>query len=390
MALDRVINRSDRPGRPSRGDLLRLMDAYCGSAELAAKAMEVLDRVQQAQSVSLLQPLTVASAVGQYMQTVPWESADTQARYGRVLEAFALWGSVTHPVVTDLTFPIFNHYISRPSIGGNTRNLEVSALKGFGEWLKTLGYLPNNPAEKLKRVKVERRGPIALPPKEQRDLLLMTKKSKRLGARNYAMTCVFLFAGLRASEACSLTWGDIDFDRKMVRFLGKRKKRRCVPLLPVLERALCDLKEKQPAADKSSFLFVKSQGTNQGAPMDRKAVAELFCDWFRALGIPSGVSVHCLRHSFAVNMIWMKVSVNTVQHLLGHSSLTTTSIYTELYDKDVFEEVNRLCSGVDDALEQPTDESAWARAFREIIEILEKDEEEDEPEDDNESSADGL
>lgn len=104
MAVDGVINRND---------LLRVMEAYCGSQERALRALDILDGVEQERAAAALAPLTVASAVAQHLQTQQKLSPDSLDTYKRVLEAFALWVSARHPMVGDLKFGDFDTFVSR-------------------------------------------------------------------------------------------------------------------------------------------------------------------------------------------------------------------------------------------------------------------------------------
>jgi len=141
--------------------------------------------------------------------------------------------------------------------------------------------------------------------------------------------------GCRVSELCSLKISDIDLIEEFVRLQGKGNKQRIVPigsqLLINLNKYL-KLRNSNPKI-KSSYLFL-SKTFNK---LDRTAVFRLIKTTGVQVGIKSKIYPHTLRHSAATHMLEGGCDLRTVQEFLGHSSVSTTQIYTKV-TKDFLEE----------------------------------------------------
>lgn len=145
-------------------------------------------------------------------------------------------------------------------------------------------------------------------------------------ARNRAVLSLAYGAGLRISEALSLTGDDVPLgDRLMIK--GKGGKSRIVPILPAVQAAVADYVEACPhALDKDAALF---RGVRGGALGPRAIQAEV--QKLRAyLGLPESATPHALRHSFATHLLGAGGDLRTIQQLLGHSDLSTTQRYTHV------------------------------------------------------------
>lgn len=147
-----------------------------------------------------------------------------------------------------------------------------------------------------------------------------------IAARDWAVLLLLYGAGLRISEALSLRRGDVPTGETL-RITGKRGKTRIVPVLPQVGDALAAYAEACPfALGKDDALFRGARGGPLDAAIIRKAVRAAR----RRLMLPERTSPHALRHSFATHLLGRGADLRSLQELLGHASLSSTQIYTQV------------------------------------------------------------
>ncbi|EJF91517.1 tyrosine recombinase XerC [Bartonella tamiae] len=149
-----------------------------------------------------------------------------------------------------------------------------------------------------------------------------------IGARNAAVLTLLYGCGLRISEALALTPNDLcDPSAKSLYIKGKGGKTRLVPLLPVIHEAIEDYRKLCP------FILLPNQPFFRGARGGRlhAAIVQRAVQQLRSsLGLPDTVTPHALRHSFATHLLSRGADLRSIQELLGHASLSTTQIYTDV------------------------------------------------------------
>jgi site-specific recombinase XerD len=138
--------------------------------------------------------------------------------------------------------------------------------------------------------------------------------------RNRRAIFLMLYAGLRISEACSLSWREIDLEQGslMVRD-GKNGKDRIVPINATLFQEL----QKVPVHERKNIFAVA--GKRDGTGMKRKGMTHIFDRWLKDMGVD--LTAHQLRHSFATQLMEAGVNLREIQELMGHESLETTQRY---------------------------------------------------------------
>ena len=147
-----------------------------------------------------------------------------------------------------------------------------------------------------------------------------------LGARDAALLTLLYGAGLRISEALGLKRGDVPLGETLT-VLGKGRKERSVPVLPLVATALDDYAAQIPfTGAPSSPLFL----SRRGLPMSAREAQGLMQRLRGRLGLPEKATPHALRHSFATHILQGGGDLRSVQELLGHASLSTTQIYTAM------------------------------------------------------------
>jgi integrase/recombinase XerC len=147
-------------------------------------------------------------------------------------------------------------------------------------------------------------------------------------ARDVAVMLLLYGAGLRISEALSLTRRDAPVSgRDVLRIVGKGDKERLVPILPVTQRAVERYLALCPhPLDAAAPLFVGAKGGPLSPRIIQLAIARMRDE----LALPETATPHALRHSFATHLLAAGADLRQIQELLGHASLSTTQVYTEV------------------------------------------------------------
>lgn len=228
-------------------------------------------------------------------------------------------------------------YLDRRGLSGASRRRKTYACKSFCAFLYRSDYLPQNPAERLMPPKAEQKEPRVLSRAEYQALLRACSHHPR----DAAIVELLLQTGIRLAELTQLQRNDVELPGRIGRdaeavgrlhIVGKGRKSRWIPLNYKACRALktwLDVRSDQAAA-----LFV----TQFGLPIGPRAVQQLVHKYLTEAGI-AGASVHTLRHTFATHHVAQGTSLRTVQEVLGHASLKTTSIYVQLAQEAVKREL---------------------------------------------------
>jgi integrase/recombinase XerC len=210
-----------------------------------------------------------------------------------------------------------------------TRAREVAGVRNFFRWLDRTGRLHNAAIGLLKTPKTRRRLPRPVSEVSAGDIVALAKNTQEegwLGLRDEALFTLLYGAGLRLGEALGLRRDDLaQQDRLTV--VGKGNKQRIVPLLPIvlesIERYLAACP--YPVAGKD-FIFVGARGEVLNPGVAQRQLRRLRRD----LNLPDNVTPHALRHSFATHLLASGADLRSLQELLGHSSLSTTQLYTQV------------------------------------------------------------
>ena len=161
---------------------------------------------------------------------------------------------------------------------------------------------------------------------EDVEQLLNFKPSNLIEIRDMAIVELMYSSGLRVSETVNINMGDFEEDMTFLRVLGKGAKTRIVPLGRFAVTAINNwIIEREKVLTKSEALFLNSKG----ARLSIRSVQLRLKKMATKQGLPP-IHPHMLRHSFATHMLESSGDLRTIQELLGHSSLSTTQIYTKL------------------------------------------------------------
>ena len=207
---------------------------------------------------------------------------------------------------------------------------KLASTRSLFDHMVRVGDLSQNPAELLPSPKREQRLPRVLDPDQMRTLLERIPASDSLAVRDRALFELAYSCGLRCEEIVDLDQSDLDFESERVRVDGKGGKVRLLPIGEPAQRALERyLSGARPALvddPDEPALFISRRGRRL-SPSDVRRRLER---WVREAAIAGRVSPHALRHSFATHLLEGGADLRSIQELLGHSSVSTTQIYTRV------------------------------------------------------------
>jgi len=213
------------------------------------------------------------------------------------------------------------------SQNNNPRSIQrhLSSAKGFFRFLKKNNLIQSSPFELVTAPKSSSNLPDVLSP-EDVEQLLNFKPSNIIEIRDMAIVELMYSSGLRVSETVNINLNDFEEDKSFLRVLGKGSKTRLVPMGRYAVNAINEwLKEREKILNNTDALFLNGKGTR----LTVRSVQLRLKKMAIKQGLPP-IHPHMLRHSFATHMLESSGDLRTIQELLGHSSLSTTQIYTKL------------------------------------------------------------
>lgn len=217
---------------------------------------------------------------------------------------------------------------------GKKRTLvrRLSALRSFFKFVYQQKWIKENPMEEIESPKLPKKLPVFLSYDQVQKLFEQPDQSDYLGFRDRCMMELFYSSGLRVSELVGINKSDFDAKQLTLRLRGKGKKERIVPItknaanwmMSYLEHTERHFTEKDAEA-----IFLNRFGTR----ITTRSVDRTFEKYLLASGIAATVTPHTIRHTIATHWLENGMDLKTIQLLLGHSSLATTTIYTHVSTK---------------------------------------------------------
>ncbi|MGZ3696590.1 MAG: tyrosine recombinase [Bdellovibrionota bacterium] len=226
-------------------------------------------------------------------------------------------------------------HLHTEGLGPASVSRKLSAIRQFFKFCCLERGLALNPAEKLESPSARRRLPKALSEEQVSALLAAAdaglpypRGSLPLQSRDRAMVYLMYATGLRVSELVGLTTHGLDLSLGYVRVRGKGDKERIAPFAAVAGEHLRTWLEGHRAALKppTDHLFVN----HRGLALTRQGFWKILKELAVVSGLPSSLSPHVLRHSFATHLLGAGMNLRSLQMLLGHSDLSTTQIYAHV------------------------------------------------------------
>ncbi len=212
---------------------------------------------------------------------------------------------------------------------------KLSLTRTFFKWAFSKGLIQMNPTEELESPKIEKKIPVYLSYDQVTRLFEQPDTDSYLGFRDRAIMKLYYSSGLRVSELVSLNRTDFDPKNMLLKVRGKGKKERVVPItgnaaiwiqdyLNHLERDK-EIDGHLPEQD-SQAIFLNRLGTR----LTSRSVDRKFYKYLILSGLANKVTPHTIRHTIATHWLEKGMDLKTIQEILGHSSLSTTTIYTKV------------------------------------------------------------
>ncbi|NGZ74609.1 tyrosine-type recombinase/integrase [Saccharibacillus alkalitolerans] len=233
----------------------------------------------------------------------------------------------------------------REGSGDATRNRKHAAVHCFFKALIELELLEQNPAVGIKKAKTEKnRAPVYMDEREIGEFLKSVDGKYR--GRNLAIFLLMAYMGLRVGEVHALNVSHYNAERRSLQVFGKGRKWRTLPVpeavAGVLEEAIAQ--RLTPWTEREEALFVSQKGRRMSIRAIQQLAADTFDRFQQDLEPHQRIpySSHKLRHSFATMLLRRGADLRTVQEMLGHSSIQTTTVYTHVSNREKEEAMSRL------------------------------------------------
>ena len=267
-------------------------------------------------------------------------STNTLAAYSRDLERFFAFldkNNIQVANLTDAEVQEFVVYLDSMKLSLSSTNRVISTVRSFYAYLER-DHNIDNPMKEMSSRKVPLRLPKALTITQVTSLIeAALVNDKVVSLRDKAILEILYSSGARVSELIAINVNDVSVvatgseEIRIVKLRGKGGKERVVPLGSYSVKAIDDylvrvrpLLAAKGLTGKSEALFLNQRGSR----MSRQSAWQIVVDAAKHIGLTEGISPHVLRHSFATHLLDGGADIRVVQELLGHSSVTTTQIYT--------------------------------------------------------------
>lgn len=220
--------------------------------------------------------------------------------------------------------------LTERQIGKRSIKRKMSSLKSFYAWMYLQKKVDSDPFEYVHSPKATHALPDFFSEKEINSLLAANeKRTDKLKDRDQALLMLMFASGLRASEVVNLTFNQVDFDNRIMKVSGKGNKDRLVPFTNSAKESMLNYingLRKDLLKEDTKYIFLNSQGNK----MTVRGLEYILDEIEAKTGLYGKIHPHMLRHSFATKMLNRGADLRTIQELLGHSSIETTSIYTHV------------------------------------------------------------
>jgi len=290
-----------------------------------------------------------------YLELEKNRSLHTIRNYRLYLSRFHTWLSkrVSNPTISTLTSEIISEYrielnrngsIVKANLDKSTQSLHLIALRSFLKYLSKKGIkalsadmveLPKLPARQVEYLEGDELQRLLNAPTSHPKFPSLTQ------LRDSALLALFFSTGLRVSELATLRKESLSLDKDEFTVRGKGKKLRLVFLSSdareKLKKYISARNDLNPALFIRHDRAFKSKEIGNNGNLSPRTIQRLIAKYAIMSGIPRNITPHTLRHSFATALLSNGADIRTVQAMLGHSSITTTQIYTHVSDKHLKE-----------------------------------------------------
>jgi site-specific recombinase XerD len=291
----------------------------------------------------------------EYVEIEKGRGVSTVRNYDHYLTKFIDYGKIKEPRdINDNVIREYRLWLNRQEVSRRpgmsvstmkkrTQNYYLIALRAFLKYLARRG-VPALPPDRIELAKVPERSLDLITLDDLETLLSSPDKSSLRGLRDRAILELLFSTGLRVSELCSLP-RDINLKLDELSVRGKGEKVRVVFISDSAKTAIKEYLSHRKDLDDSLFVSIpsadKSEGKKGGRPVrrvtgiDPRTVQRIIKYYAIKAGISKKVTPHIIRHTFATDLLRNGADLRSVQMLLGHSSISTTQIYTHITDSEL-------------------------------------------------------
>ena len=234
---------------------------------------------------------------------------------------------------SDLRFLL--DYYNDKKLSSTSVRRKISSLKGFYKYLCRNNKCQDNPFSYVALPKKEKKLPQYLHPNEMLEIFDVIDTSTILGLRNRLVMELLYATGIRVSELVNIQIKDIDLNNKSIMVTGKGNKMRMVFFNDVCKKYIDKFINESSIIRKEDYLIINSNGKK----ITTRSIRLIINKVINETSIIKHIHPHTLRHTFATHLLNNGCDLLTVQELLGHSSISTTGIYTHVttdHIKDVY------------------------------------------------------
>lgn len=225
-------------------------------------------------------------------------------------------------------------HLNYKGVAKRTAFRHLSALRSFFKYLMREKIIEHNPLDEISSPKLDKPVPKALSFEEVERLFAQPDVATYLGFRDRCMMELFYSSGLRISELALLNRLDIDLRNRSIRVMGKGKKERVIPITKNAAKWMREylsyparFEEGKPYAEKDrEAIFLNKWGRR----LTTRSIDRMFKRYLLMSGLAATITPHTIRHTIATHWLERGMDLKTIQVLLGHSSLATTTIYTRV------------------------------------------------------------
>ena len=264
-------------------------------------------------------------------------SSHTIINYGKDLKVFLTflndekidkWQDINYKIIRKFLEFLYELDYDKKSVARH-----ISSLRSLYKYLLKEKIVANNPLTLVSNPKLDQKLPKFLYYDELEKILSIPDKNTLFGMRDLTILETFYSTGIRVSELISIKLNDIDFNNRTIKILGKGNKERYVLFGDVLKDYLKDYLNLRSDIAKSDYLFINKYGNG----LTDRGVRGIIDKILKQGSINYKISPHTLRHTFATHLLDNGADLRVVQELLGHSSLSSTQVYTHLSNEHLRE-----------------------------------------------------
>ena len=261
-----------------------------------------------------------------YLQCEKNFSANTIIAYMKDLKSFQFFlNQCGGEISKELNYSFIRQwivYLSENKYSKVSINRKIASLKSYFNFLINIGELNSSPLKTHKNLKSSSKIVI---PFSRTEIVEVFESFQFINGNERDKLIIELFysTGIRRDELLNIRINNIDFDNYLIKILGKRDKERIIPMLPKLSKNILNYISKYYP---SEFLFESKKSKK----LSSSTIYRIVNKYFRAVSAKVKVSPHVLRHTFATHMLNNGADINTIKEILGHSSLSSTQLYTKI------------------------------------------------------------